>query len=878
MTKIPKFNDRAKNSLDLAQQVAVQLGHTNIGTEHLLFGILSQPQEDLPLQVSLIGNMESKDLLKTMKEQGLSKFQPKNSKEGKAKEAIDMLPEITTEFQMALDISIRIAEDFDYDYIGIEHLLFGILESANSHGRELMNMTENQVEKLKSVILQIFEDRVANFSTTNEPDEDMKEQMKANMKQQFTGRKGRKKKSALKTFAVNLNKKISKEKNFKLLERDKELDRIVQILSRKNKNNPIILGEAGVGKTALIEGLAQRINKKEIPQWLQDKQIMSLDISGMIAGSVFRGEFEQRLKSVLKEVEEDGNVILFIDEIHDIVGAGNGGSEKGPEMGGILKPALARGEISIIGATTESEYRTIKKDKALARRFQTVRVEEPSQEETVRILKGAKIGYENFHKATFPDSLLEKSVDLAGRFLAERHFPDKAFDVLDETLVRARIYAYKKAMKLEGRETEWSKIEKEILGLIQQKNDAILNENDKLTEKFDKDQKSLEQKLSSLNIKNKEIQKLSVVTEHLLEKTISDMSGVPLVRISSNIYTQIKELEGSLKKEIFGQQEAINRVTNALKLSHAGVNPNTGPIASFILLGPTGVGKTELVKVLTKNLYGDPKKYLLKIDMSELKEKHSTSRLLGAPAGYIGYDDEPQLTSFLRKRPYSVILFDEIEKGHPENLNILLQMLEDGQITDAKGETVSCQNTLIFLTSNLGKNKLNKFASKIGFDGIVDDEEEEQDYQVIKDQVMDEVEKSIRPEILGRITGKIVFRPISTKILKSIIVKQLTLVQKHLFKQGRSISFGKDLVKYVADTMGKKIQYGAREVKSSVAELVQTPLADYLLDHPKANSIEIIVKDKQIIVKNKKKSSTKKIKITKNSKVKTKMNAQGKLS
>lgn len=596
--------------------------------------------------------------------------------------------------------------------------------------------------------------------------------------------------------------------------------------------------------------MAKRINQGKVPEWLIDKKILSLDVGGLVAGSVFRGEFEQRLKAIIEEVVEAKDVILFIDELHTVIGAGGSGNSHGPEMANILKPALARGEISVIGATTEDDYRSvIKKDKAFERRFQPVRLEEPDQSQTINILKGIKVVYENYHNSLFPDELLPRLVELADRFLPERKFPDKAIDILDESLVRCRISTNDQNTVNKEAEKNWSSIEKQILDLIRQKNEAILNHNVELSQKFEEDQKKLEEELAKLNIKNKETKKTSVVTQDVLEKVVAEMSGVPLVRISSNIFTQVKSLKERLERQIFGQQEATDEITAALKRSYAGVNPHKGPIASFLLLGPTGVGKTELVKVLTSELYGDPNKYLLKLDMSEFREKHQISRLLGAPAGYVGYEDAPQLTEFLRKKPYSVILFDEIEKGHPENLNILLQMLEEGHVTDAKGVKVSCEHALIFMTSNLGRNQLNKFASKLGFIDL--NQEEEADYESVKKQVMEQVEKTIKPEILGRMTGKIVFRPISHNILRQIIYKELNLIQKHLLTQSRATAFKEEVVEYLIEIANKNLEYGAREIKSLIARNVQDKIAEFLLDNPAATNMEIGTKDKQVVVKNK---------------------------
>jgi ATP-dependent Clp protease ATP-binding subunit ClpC len=839
MSNIPRFDQKAKDALAVAQQVAIELGHKTIGTEHLLYGILSQPQDGMPVQINIIGNMTNADMLDDLKLRGLARFQtpdPNNKLN-------NILPEISSEFQTALDTAIRVADEYGYSYIGLQHLLWGILDNSGSHGVQLMNMNEDGVMRLKEIIESVFE----GYARSNGVSIDNEESLMDSALGNGSMRKNKKGKSALAQFAQNLNEKVAKEENFKLIEREKEIDRMIQILSRKSKNNPVILGEAGVGKTAMVEGLALRINQKKVPEWLQAKKIFSLDVASMLAGSIFRGEFEQRLKNVLKEVEQDGNVILFIDEVHQVIGAG-GGMDKGPEMSSILKPALSRGEISIIGATTDSEFRVIKKDKAFERRFQSVRIEEPSKVETAKIIKGAKTIYEDHHLATFPDKLIPRLVELADRFIPERHFPDKAFDLLDESLVRARITAYDKAsIKDPEKEEKWKNIEAQILELIKQKNEAIMNKDTDLADRLSGLQNGLEGQLSELNVDNQKNKKHSVVTEEILEKTTSEISGVPMVRISKDIFSQIQELSGKLKQEIFGQEEAVETVSSSLKLSYAGVNPNAGPMGSFLLLGPTGVGKTELVKIITRELFGDPKKYLLKIDMSEFRERHNLSRLLGAPAGYVGYEDSPQLTDFIRKKPFSVILFDELEKGHPEVLNILLQMLDEGRITDAKGETVDCSNTLIFLTSNLGRNQLNKFASKIGFTTEMTKTDEEE-YGTIKSQILEAMEKSIRPEIIGRIGAKIVFRPITQSILEKVIVKELNTVQAHLFKQGKTVVFESTLIDLLKEKLSKSIEYGAREVRATVAQTVQAPLADFILNNTKVTSFHVYSKEGEVQV------------------------------
>lgn len=833
MSSVPKFDSRAKNALAIAQQIAIQLGHNYIGSEHVLFGILSQPQENLPFQVAFMDNVSNQDLLEIIRKQGLERFQ-QFAKKDKAGDNSNWLPEITSELQSCLDSAIRVAETNNYSYIGIEHIIYGILDTKDSHGQQLMNLTESGNQKLKELLNSLFTSY--NKGIKNEEGKPSKKTQK------------KPKDSALEYFTTNLNQKVSTEPNFNLIERESEIERMIQILSRKIKNNPIIIGEPGVGKTALAEGLAKRINDGNVPEWLVGKQVLSLDIGNLVAGSVFRGEFENRVKAIIEEIVSSKDVILFIDEIHTALGAGSSGaSNNGPDFVQMLKPALSRGEMSVIGATTEDEYRTaVKKDKAFERRFQPVRLDEPDVSETHNILRGIKSMYENHHNSSFPDELLMYLVELCDRFLPERYFPDKAIDVLDEALVRSRILSAKELKSNKKADKSWMNVEKQILDLIKEKNEAILQQNFELSEKFEKDQKNLESQLAELNIKNQKAKELSVVSRQIIEKVISEMSGVPLARISSDLFTQIKEIQTKVSAQIYGQEEASAQIAKALKRSYAGVSTGKGPIASFLLLGPTGVGKTEMVKVLTQELFGDAEKYLLKLDMSEFRERHQMSRLLGAPAGYVGYEDAPQLTEFLRKRPNSVILFDEIEKANPEALNILLQMLEDGKVTDAKGNEVRCDQAIICLTSNLGKSQLNKFASKIGF--VEPDQEEEADYETIKEQVMAEVEKAIRPEILGRITSKIVFRPISKKVLQQIVSKELSILQRQMLKQGRTLSIDNSVIDFVISKAREKIEYGAREVKSLVSELIHNPLADYILDNTDHMTLAISADAKKVIV------------------------------
>jgi ATP-dependent Clp protease ATP-binding subunit ClpC len=829
MANTPEFDQKAKNALATAQQIAIQLGHSHIGSEHLLFGILSQPQDGLPVQITFSEKMSSSELLEAIKQIG---FPDLSNKE--AKNRSNIIPEITEEFQVCLDRAIKIAEDHSYGYIGIEHLIYGILDTGDSHGLQIMNLQGNNLSSLKEMLAVLFQTH-------------MRESSMSELDKNFNQKKFKKRKedSATSYFTQNLNQKIEKNPNFQVIGREYELERVVQILSRREKNNPILVGEPGVGKTAVAEGLAWKINQKQVPDWLLDKRILSLDMTALIAGSIFRGEFEQRLKVLIDEVIASGDIILFIDEIHNVMGAGSTSNGNGPDAANILKPALARGELSVIGATTEEEFRTIiKKDGAFERRFQKIVVEEPTKSETIKILQGIKKQYEVFHKVNFPNDLAVEVVNLTERFIPDRFFPDKAIDILDESMVQARI----SSSSHEKRENnDLAEVEKQILDLIRQKNEATLSQNYELSKEFEENQKQLENKLGDLNKHSQEVSDVSTVSKELVEKVVSEISGVPLVRVSSDVNTQINSLPEILEKQIFGQEEAISEIAKALKRSFAGLSYRSGPIGSFLLLGPTGVGKTEMVKLITKELYGDPEKYMLKLDMSEFGEKHTMSRLVGAPAGYVGYEDAPELTEFLRKKPYSVILFDEIEKAHPESLNILLQMLEEGRITDAKGKSASCRHALIFLTSNLGRNQLNRFASKIGFNS---DSSQENDsvYLTLKDQVMEAVRKHIKPEILGRLSKSIVFKPINRDVLQKIIEKELNLLQEHLLSQGKIINFSKNVTKFILDQLDSKPEYGAREVRSRVESLLADNLAEKILNSPDTNKFKIKIEDGQLVV------------------------------
>jgi ATP-dependent Clp protease ATP-binding subunit ClpC len=787
-----QFDRLSRNAMNIAENLAKSLGHTYIGSEHLVYGILSQDINSSLIQINIKspGENSFKLLLENIKinAKEVQKTEPQGSVAS---------PVFTEELKSVLDNAIMVAMNYGFTKITIEHLFFGILVTPYASAKKILHINEEYANEMTEFFVLHFEENVRKEKT--------KPQSKAssassahtdagNMPQPGgSNARAGKKQSVLDTFGTNLNEKFKKDNDLVVTGREKELEAIILTLSRKTKNNPIITGEPGVGKTALVELLAKKITEKDVPAWLLDKVIYSIDTSSILAGSIFRGEFEQKLKNLIAETIAKKNIILFIDELHTVIGAGTG-MDKGLDMSNILKPHLARGEVTVIGATTSDEYRTIiKKDKAFERRFQPINVSEPTAAETKLILTEIKPTYEKYHNVQVSVEVTNKIVDLTSKYLPSRFFPDKALDVLDE-ICALRKFKQKKGTK--------------------------------------------------------------VVTEEDVNVVISKMTGVPVEKLNESIFTKLIALEPRLNKEVFGQTDAVARLCKALKRSYSGVSYHTGPIASFLFLGPSGVGKTQLVKSLADTLFGDGDKSMLKIDMSELSEKHSMSRLVGTTAGYVGYDDAPQLTEFLKKKPNSIVLFDEIEKGHPQIMNLLLQMLEDGYITDGKGEKVSCKDSIIILTSNIGISQFNANAKSIGFakdsnnDILVE-------FRTTKDNILEQVQKTIKPEILGRISDKIVFNPITPEVVEQIIAHEVKLLNSNLKKQKKTLTVNKKVVELIVNQVSKNLEYGARDLKKFIQDILLDPLSEFVLINSKstileakldkANQVEIIDADIKII-------------------------------
>jgi ATP-dependent Clp protease ATP-binding subunit ClpC len=787
-----QFDRLSRNALNIAENLSDSLGHIYVGSEHLVYGILSQDITNSLIQIQVKPNNELgyKSLIENIKVFSVNTTAQirKTSKGAKLSNETKIF---TKELTNVLDSALMVAMTYGYDKITIEHLFFGILETKKSHGKQVLGLTDAYSKEMVEFLVLHFEDYADKLETAAD-------------NQKFTSAGGSKPKSSkganvLELYGQNLNQKVAATSDFSVTGREPELKQLILTLVRKQKNNPIVLGEPGVGKTALIELLANKINEGLVPQDLKGKQIYSIDTSSMLAGSIFRGEFEQKLKQLMAEVIEKKNIILFIDELHTVIGAGSG-MDKGLDMSNILKPYLARGQISMIGASTNDEYRqVIKKDKAFERRFQPVFLDPPSLSETKDILMASKQSYADYHKVEISEDVIDKVLDLAARYLPHRYFPDKALDILDEAC------AYRK-------------LQPEKLSHVLEKEDV--------------------------------------------NQIVAKMASIPLEKLNESIFTKIAKLEKVLGTQIFGQSEAISSLVKSLKRSYSGVNYSHGPISSFLFLGPTGVGKTQLVKTLANELFGNADKNLLKIDMSELSEKHNISRLTGTSAGYVGYDDAPQLTEFLLKQPNSIVLFDEIEKGHPTVLNLLLQMLEDGYITDGKGQRVSCKDAIIILTSNIGVSEFNNSISSIGFsspkslkDGA------DKNFTEAKKRVLETLSKTIKPEILGRLTDKIVFNPITKEILAQIIEHELNLVSVNFVKQSRMFAFKQEVVGLLVDKVGDGFKYGARDVKKVIQKELLDVLSESVLDNPGRFLFEVGINGQEVVVLKEVKDSKKKSKL-----------------
>ena len=810
---IYKFTARARKAIDLAGEIAMDLGHSYIGTEHILYGlakegsgVASKILENQAINAQKIEN-EIIDLI---------------GKEDSLNETLGFTPRT----KRVLENSFSEAKKVGYDYIGTEHLLMGTLREGDSIAVRILLDLNVDIPRIYSEILGVVNE-VEN--ATGIKNENKKNTSKGNI-------------PTLSQFGEDLSKKALDGKLDPVIGRDKEIQRVIQVLSRRTKNNPCLIGESGVGKTAIIEGLAQKIASGDVPEILRDKQVFSMDISGMVAGAKYRGDFEERIKKALAEVKKSGNIILFIDEIHTIVGAGS--AEGAIDAANILKPILARGEIQLIGTTTIEEYRKyIEKDSALERRFSPINIPEPSKKDTVRILKGLRDKYEAHHNVKITDEAISSAVELSIRYMNDRFLPDKAVDLIDEAASKARLKAYIEPKLLKKLEEELDKVEKDKAEAIRsqkfEKAAELRDKQNEITEKKEKEEEKWK-------YKNKKT--MITITEEDIAQIISNSTGIPADKISRNENEKLKNLENKLHERVIGQNEAIEAVAKAIRRGRVGLKDPNRPIGSFLFLGPTGVGKTELSKAVAECLFGGEKD-LVRIDMSEYMESHSVSKLIGSPPGYVGFEEGGQLTEKIRRKPYAVILFDEVEKAHPDVMNILLQILDDGRLTDSNGRTVDFKITVVIMTSNIGARLITD-KKNLGF-GNSKNEDKQKEYENTKKDVMAELKKEFRPEFINRIDEIIVFHKLDDDEIKQIIELMLKQVENRLKEQRINVKIDESVKELIAK-QGINKSFGARPLRRTIQSLVEDSLADAILngkDVSKEKEFELKVEDEKVVVK-----------------------------
>ncbi len=811
-----KFTPRAEEALRLSQESAEELGHGYVGSEHLLLGLLRE-EEGLAHRVLTEYGLTDEMILSVLRRSvgaGLAGTAPSQGLTPRAKGVVEL----------AVSEAARMGSPM----IGTEHLLMGILREGGNMALRILRTVGVDPKKMYSSIVQKINEApkaapAGAVSSTKE-----------------SGKKG----SALEEFTRDLTESARAGRLDPVIGRDEEIRRVIQILSRRTKNNPVLIGEPGVGKTAIAEGLAERIAAADVPEELLDKRVLSLDLSGMVAGTKYRGEFEERIKKTIDEVKKAGNVILFIDELHTIVGAGS--AEGAVDAANILKPALSRGEIRVVGATTLDEYRKyIEKDAALERRFQPVTVGEPSPEATLEILKGLRDKYEAHHKLTITDEALEAAVSLSRRYINDRFLPDKAIDLMDEAASQVR-------MSAESTSPDLKSLEEKINALHREKADAIAAQDyEKAAQLRDLEQKYTQQvDIERENWKKSLSTNRGSVGAEDIAKVVAGWTGIPVTRLTEDESMRMLRLEETLHKRVVGQDEAVTAVAKAIRRSRVGLKDPKRPIGSFLFLGPTGVGKTELCKTLAETMFGD-ENAMIRLDMSEYMEKHTVSRLVGSPPGYVGHEEGGQLTEKVRRKPYSVVLFDEIEKAHPDVWNILLQILEDGIVTDSQGRRVDFKNTIIVMTSNVGAKNITAAETPLGFhSGDKSAEEDEtKRYERIRQAVMDDLKKTFRPEFLNRIDEIIVFRQLTQENIREIASRMLQVTGRRMAEQGITLDVDDDALTELARD-GFDPQYGARPLRRSIQNLVEDAVAEQMLEGRLRNggTAHVRLKDGKVVI------------------------------
>ena len=810
-----KFTNSAEKALELSGELAADFGHNYIGTEHILYGLV---KEGSGVASKVLENQAiTADMI-------IDKIVELVGHE----EPIDGTLGFTPRTKRVIENAFIEARKLGYNYIGTEHLLIGILREGDSIVARILLELDTNIPKLYSEIIKVI----------NEGEDFAKEDKNGKSDNKVGSYNST---PTLNQFGEDLTKKAKEGKLDPVIGRKEEIERVVQILSRRTKNNPCLIGEPGVGKTAVAEGLAEKIIAEDVPEMLKNKRVVSLDIASMVAGAKYRGDFEERIKKCLEEVKKAGDVILFIDEVHTIVGAGS--AEGAVDAANILKPLLARGEVQVIGATTLNEYRKyIEKDSALERRFSPVTVGEPTNEETIEILKGIRDKYEAHHNVKITDEAIKAAVELSTRYINDRFLPDKAIDLVDEAASRVKMRTYTQPDTLK-------KLEEEISAMNKEKDDAIKVQDfekaaslrDKINVEKEKLQKEKE-KWESKNTKS-----ITTLTEEDIAEVVASWTGVPVKKLTQTENEKLRNLEQTLHQRVIGQNEAVDAVAKAIRRGRVGLKDPNRPIGSFLFLGPTGVGKTELSKALAESLFGN-EDAMIRIDMSEYMEGHSVSKLIGSPPGYVGFDDGGQLTEKIRRKPYSVILFDEIEKAHPDVMNMLLQILDDGRLTDAQGRTVNFKNTVIIMTSNIGARLITD-KTTLGFSAGDKKEESQKEYETIKKDVMGELKKQFRPEFINRIDEIIVFHKLNEEDIKQIIDIMLNQVTKRMAEKSYKFEIDNSVKELIAKK-GVDTDYGARPLKRAIQNILEDKIAEEILNgNIKPNKKAVIkAEDDKIVI------------------------------
>ena len=789
-----RFTQRAKTAIDLGVESAKGFGHKIVGTEHLLLGLLKEKDGIAAKVLNKLGVTE--DILE-------SKIVEIEGKNDIGTSDVTLSPRS----KQILELSGAFANKLKTNYIGTEHILLALAQEGEGLGMRILASLNIDSRDIAESIIEMM--GIDNYSI-----EPQKSNKSVATSENSTSSK------LLDKYGRNLTECAKQDKIDPVIGRKKEIERIIQILSRRTKNNPVLIGDPGVGKTAIAEGLAIDIAEGRVPDTLKDKILYTLDMGSLLAGAKYRGEFEERIKQVIDEVIKKGNIILFIDEMHTIIGAGATG-EGSIDASNILKPCLARGEIQVIGATTIDEYRKhVEKDSGLERRFQSVLIEEPTKEDTIEILKGLRDKYEAHHKVKITDESIKAAVDLSVRYITDRFLPDKAIDLIDEAASKVRLKENTPTKDIKDLEEKINNIKKE-------KEESVRGQNFEKAAKLRDEQRKAQEELDSVrNSWNKSYKHANVVDEETIAEVVGSWTGIPVSRMMEEETERLLKLEDILHERVIGQDQAIKSICTAIRRARAGLKDPNRPIGSFLFLGPTGVGKTELSKALAEAEFGDENQ-IVRIDMSEYMEKHSVSRLIGSPPGYVGYDEGGQLTEKVRRHPYSVVLFDEIEKAHPDVFNILLQILDDGRLTDSKGRTVDFKNTILIMTSNVGAKTIKK-QKTLGFGTPDKDKKERDEYDKMKENIMSELKKQFRPEFLNRIDDIIVFHSLNKEDISQIVKLMCKTLVKRLDEMTIKLEMDEDAIDLIAKS-GFDLEYGARPLKRSIQKELENELSELIL-------------------------------------------------